>query len=336
LHAKGQTDLLRHLREDFENQIVYTTHSPFMVPPDAINIVRTVNIDQDHGTTVSNNPTGDARTLFPLQAALAYHISQTLFGRHSTLVVQGVTDFWILSSVNAHLQAIGKAALPDALTITPAGGAGNVSCVAALLASQELNVIVLLDDEKVGRETQRELVTGGLVGNDAIMFVTEGLLDPKATEADVEDLIDPASYEALVNDTYRLELAGKVLTLNADIPRIVQRYEQAFERLGLQFHKTRPAREFMVRMGGDPASVLPAASAARFEGIFRGVRDRYERMGAGGRGTFGRQEREQDDDAVSAPGQPAVDDPGSMPESSIDEILNSIRLKIQQDTRGSK
>jgi predicted ATPase len=56
LHAKSQEDLLGHLRHDYKNQIIYTTHSPFMVPPDAINIVRTVNIDPEQGTTVTDSP----------------------------------------------------------------------------------------------------------------------------------------------------------------------------------------------------------------------------------------------------------------------------------------
>jgi hypothetical protein len=79
LHARSQDDLLKHLQNDYGNQIIYSTHSPFMVPADAIRIVRTVNISQDHGTQVTNSPTGDARTLFPLQAALGYSLSQTLF-----------------------------------------------------------------------------------------------------------------------------------------------------------------------------------------------------------------------------------------------------------------
>jgi hypothetical protein len=51
------------------------------------------NIDPKHGTRVTDSPTGDSQTLFPLQAALGYHISQTLFVGHSNLVVEGVTDF---------------------------------------------------------------------------------------------------------------------------------------------------------------------------------------------------------------------------------------------------
>ena len=285
LHAKSQEDLLKYLRNDFKNQIIYTTHSPFMVPSDAVDIVRTVNIDTDKGTSVTDSPTGDSRTLFPLQAALGYTISQTLFVGHSNLIVEGVTDFWILSVVNGYLIASDTAGLPQELTITPAGGAGKVPYMTALLVSQELKVLVLLDDDRAGRETHKDLVTSKLVRDSAIMFVTEGF-DPKPTEADIEDLIDPAVYEALVNHTYGKELAGKTLTLNPNIPRIVKRYEDAFTTLGMEFHKTRPAREFLSRMGSDPASMLPAASAARFEAIFKGVRERYDRLKAAAHSAF--------------------------------------------------
>jgi predicted ATPase len=257
LHAKSQGDLLKHLRTDFKNQIIYTTHSPFMVPPDAINIVRTVSIDADRGTYVTDAPTGDSRTLFPLQASLGYHLSQTLFVGHSNLIVEGVTDFWILSTVNAHLVASGVLALP-----------------------------VLLDDDNAGRQTQADLVKSKLLRDSAVMFVSDGFPDPKPPEADIEDLIDPVLYAHLVNHTYSQELAGKILTPNPNIPRIVKRYEEAFSAVGLEFHKTRPAREFMSRMGTNPDSVLPPTSAAKFAAVFKGVRDRYDRLKAPGRGPF--------------------------------------------------
>jgi hypothetical protein len=71
LHAHSQADLLAHFEADFGNQILYTTHSPFMVPTHRLDAVRTASLDESHGTTVSNTAQGDERTLFPLKAALA-------------------------------------------------------------------------------------------------------------------------------------------------------------------------------------------------------------------------------------------------------------------------
>jgi energy-coupling factor transporter ATP-binding protein EcfA2 len=71
LHAHSQADLLAHFEKDFGNQIVYTTHSPFMVPVHRLDAVRTASLGETSGTTVSNAAEGDERTLFPLKAALA-------------------------------------------------------------------------------------------------------------------------------------------------------------------------------------------------------------------------------------------------------------------------
>ncbi|WP_019656659.1 AAA family ATPase [Variovorax atrisoli] len=72
LHPHSQADLLAHLEKDFAgNQVIYTTHSPFMVPAHRLDAVRTASLSETAGTTVSNAAEGDERTLFPLKAALA-------------------------------------------------------------------------------------------------------------------------------------------------------------------------------------------------------------------------------------------------------------------------
>lgn len=90
----------------------------------------------------------------------------------------------------------------------------------------------------------------------------------KPAEADIEDLFEPAVYDALVAESYSKELKGKKLKLNAQIPRIVKRYEQAFQDLGMEFHKTRPARLLLNKMATDAATIIPATTVTRFERLF--------------------------------------------------------------------
>lgn len=80
LHPHSQADLLAHFEKDFGNQILYTTHSPFMVPTHRLDAVRTARMSEAGGsdgtgdaggTVVSNTAEGDARTLYPLTVALA-------------------------------------------------------------------------------------------------------------------------------------------------------------------------------------------------------------------------------------------------------------------------
>jgi hypothetical protein len=269
LHALSQADLLRHFSSDFKNQIIYTTHSPFMVPTDQLDAIRTVSIGQDTGTVASNDPTGDSRTLFPIQAALGYSLSQSLFVGPNNLIVEGVIDFWILSAVSGYLQSLGKTALPDTMSLTPAGGAPKIPYMVALLTSERLQVLVLFDEEKQARATKDELVKTKLIRDENVIFVTEAFEEAKKpTEADIEDLLDPTVYEALVAESYCKELKGKKLNLNAQIPRIVKRYEQAFQDISLEFYKTRPARLFLNKMAIDASAMIPEHNISLFERLF--------------------------------------------------------------------
>lgn len=277
LHAKSQSDLLSHLDKDFSNQIIYTTHSPFMVPTHALDSVRTVNIAEDKGTTVSNDPSGDARTLFPLQAALGYNLAQSLFIGPNNLVVEGVTDFWMLSAISAYLAENRRTGLHPDLTVTPAGGAQKVSYMVALLSSEELNVLVLLDQEKKTKGTKDDLVREKLIAEQNVVFVSEAFGTNAPKEADIEDLLEPSLYETLVREAYATELKGKKLTLNTNIPRIVKRVEQALETLEITFHKTRPTRLLLRKMGAEPASIVTDDTANRFEVLFKTINERFQR-----------------------------------------------------------
>ena len=269
LHALSQNDLLRHFADDFKNQIIYTTHSPFMVPTSGLDTIRTVNISQDAGTTVSNDPTGDSRTLFPIQAALGYSLAQSLFVGPNNLIVEGVTDYWMLSSASTYLESLGKAGLPKDMTLTPAGGAQKIPYMVSLLSSERLNVLVLFDEERQSRATRDELVKAKLLRDDNIVFVSEGFGATVPAEADMEDLFEPAVYDALVAESYSKDLKGKTLTLNPKIPRIVKRYEKAFEDLGMEFHKTRPARLLLNKMASEASTIIPTSTVKRFEILFQ-------------------------------------------------------------------
>lgn len=286
LHAMSQGDLLHHLWRDFSNQIIYTTHSPFMVPTRDLDSVRTVNIGQETGTTATNDPTGDSRTLFPLQSALGYSLAQSLFVGPKNLVVEGVTDYWILSSISSYLAEAGNTKLDPELTITPGGGAQRIPYMVALLTSEQLTVLVLLDHEKQSSDTKGELVRAKLIREENVVFVTEAFENDVVQEADLEDLLDPAVYEALVRESYSGELKGKKLVLNPKIPRITKRFEAALADLGIEFHKTRPARLLLNRMAAKPADVVNSKVADRFELLFNKINTRLAKHASRGREPF--------------------------------------------------
>lgn len=277
LHIQSQKDLLDHWQADFDNQIIYTTHSPFMVPVRALDRLRTVNISELAGTTVTNDPTGDARTLAPIRAALGYHYADTLFIAANNLIVEGVTDWWILEAASTHIVNAGRPGLPPGMAVCPVDGAPKVPPMVSLLTSQKLNVLVLFDEETQARTVYKEMVTSKLIREENVMFASQAFGDNPAQDADIEDLIDAAVYERLARESYASELEDKNLQLNSKIPRIVKRLEAGFENIGVTFHKTRVAGLFFRTMAKDPSSVMTPSSLARFEKLFELVRTRLDK-----------------------------------------------------------
>lgn len=128
LHAKAQADWLRYINERLKGkyQVVYTTHSPFMVDPDNLLNVRTIeDVVQDGnplGTQVGDQVLStDRDTLFPLQAALGYDITQTLFVGKHTLLVEGPADLMYLKWFSEELKRQGRQHLDHRWVISPAG-----------------------------------------------------------------------------------------------------------------------------------------------------------------------------------------------------------------------
>ena len=146
--------------------------------------------------------------------------------------------------------------------------------------------MVLLDDERGARATRDELVKQKLIRDDNVLFVTEAFGSPTPPEADIEDVLDPAVYEPLVGESYRDELKGKSLNMNNQIPRIVRRYEEAFKGVGLDFHKSRPARLLLDKMANNPAAILTPLTKERFQRLFEKISAQWGRHTARGASPF--------------------------------------------------
>jgi hypothetical protein len=95
-----------------------------------------------------------------LQAALGYDIAQSLFADLKPYC-RGVTDFWYLSTIS-DLTSAGRKGLNSKIIITlPVGQA--CSYMVSLLSSQNLNVVVLLDDENKAVRLSVELQQQGML-----------------------------------------------------------------------------------------------------------------------------------------------------------------------------
>jgi energy-coupling factor transporter ATP-binding protein EcfA2 len=245
LHGKAQADLLRYFVEKLvpDHQVIYTTHSPFMVPPDDLPSVRIVE-DRlfetgpgkwtSDGTKVRNDTMAtDRDTLFPLQGALGYEITQTLFiGKH-TLLVEGPGDILYLQAWSSALIRRGKPGLDRRWTICPAGGIDKIQPFVGLFAGQKLNIAALTDYAKSDKKTFESLRQNKVMEGDRLLTFASIL---GFDEADIEDVFTPALYATILNQAFGLaganELtAKKLLDVDAGTTRLLKKAEACFRVL---------------------------------------------------------------------------------------------------------
>ncbi|SFW23713.1 AAA family ATPase [Nitrosovibrio sp. Nv17] len=238
LHGKAQSDLLRYIEERIlpEHQVIYTTHSPFMVPAQRLEDVRVVEDVIDYrdprrpivkGTKVSADVLSvDKDTLFPLQAHLGYEITQSLFVGQNCLLVEGPSDVVYLQVVSRALQARGRAGLDERWTICPTGGLDKVWSFSSLFRGNNLNIAVLCDYGKGDKNKVERLRQSQILKSERVLTTSDFT---EKTESDVEDLFDSTFYCALVNQALGLKegeiTAEKAVAADQSTCRIVKQVE---------------------------------------------------------------------------------------------------------------
>jgi energy-coupling factor transporter ATP-binding protein EcfA2 len=273
LHALAQGDFLRFMDERLEprHQVVYTTHSPFMVDATKLDRVRTVtDRGKDLGTVVSDEVfRTDKDTVFPLQAALGYDLAQTLFVGPDNLLVEGPSDLIYLDVLNAAVGDRGGETLSERWVTVPVGGADKLYTFATLLGGNQLNAVALVDVSKRDAQRIANLQRHGHLAKNGLIQIGE---ITGTTDADIEDLFTPAFYLKLVNGAYAGQLSKKltITALGKGNPRIAIRIEQHFKENGLaggEFNHFRPAA-YLLRNQAKLISAIDDTTLDRAEQLF--------------------------------------------------------------------
>jgi predicted ATP-dependent endonuclease of OLD family len=258
LHAKAQRDFLRFINERLApaGQVLYTTHSPFMV--DQIERVRVV---EDRGDDIGSITSSDALEVgedsaFPLQAALGYDLSQNLFIGERNLLVEGPSDLAYLDLVSRRLRELGRDGVDERWRILPAGGSSNVPTFVSLLG-RKVGVTVLLDSGTEGFGKVEAAISANKIDAGRVVLVSSAL---NQKHADIEDLFTLDDYIALYNAAF-----GKSIK-PSDLPNHHERVLKRLEDLGEpKFDHWRPA-EVLLR---DPSLVekLSSETLDNFEAL---------------------------------------------------------------------
>ena len=244
LHAMAQKDFLRFIDERLapKHQVIYTTHSPFMIDLNRLGSVRTVQDMDDRGTVISDDVmVHDSETVFPLQVAMGYQLAQSLFLAPHCLLVNSPSDQIYLQVLGEAVAAQGRPSLDPRWVTIPVGGADNLPTYVSLLGENYVNVAIMMDVSPKSRA--RIEAKHGKTGHNSPIKMVEVT---KIRDADMEDLFDPHFYLNLVNMVYAHELPYELTmkAISGPSPRIAQRIQKFFEKenvCGGYFDPYRPA-----------------------------------------------------------------------------------------------
>jgi energy-coupling factor transporter ATP-binding protein EcfA2 len=183
-----------------ENQIMYSTHSPFMIDLDHLERIRTVHESEDGTTKVSASewPT-DHESLFPLEAALAYRIAARTFIGGRQLLVEDIVDLWLLQAMNYAALKTGKTGLEPGITITPAGGSANLMPLATFLRSSKNPVSALLSGKNIPADALTRLSDMNSEGKKFLILYSQITGEPGST---IEDIFNHDYYTRCVKEVY--------------------------------------------------------------------------------------------------------------------------------------
>lgn len=209
LSSRGQQDLVRVL-EEFASpktvsrppaQVVYVTHSPFLINRNYAQRVRVLDKGAgEEGTRLVRDASQNHYE--PLRSSFGSLLGETTLMGSANLVVEGTSDQVLLAGISRRLREQGRAPSDildlNRVTIVPAGGADQIPYLVYLARGRDTekpSVVVLLDSDSEGDKVVRVLRKkpvnrGELISKEFVVRVgsvtIEGVSD---SPRQIEDLI---------------------------------------------------------------------------------------------------------------------------------------------------
>ncbi|MDQ3036507.1 MAG: ATP-binding protein, partial [Myxococcota bacterium] len=200
LHPVAQRDLARFFENlAGTNQLLFTTHSPFLVDANHLDRVRSVYVDGD-GYTVSSpdlragNKDSQARSVYAVHASIGLTASEGLLLGCQPVIVEGASDQVLLGVMKLALIRESKITPSRELVFLPSGGVKGVKQVAAIVLGRDDDLpYVALDGDSAGRAMAGHLREGkeAWYANAKPRVVLATDLLTGFADAEIEDLFLP-------------------------------------------------------------------------------------------------------------------------------------------------
>ena len=173
LHPLAQKDLAKFFNKLSQtNQIINTTHSPFIVDTNNIDRCKVVYVD-DNGLTVASDNLRQSsdklneKSIYAVHAALGLSVSDILLQGCKPVIVEGPSDQIYLSTIKQILISNKQIAPKDEIVFVPSGGVRGIQGVVSIIGSKNNELpYVIIDSDKSGADTKSKLEKGQLYSED--------------------------------------------------------------------------------------------------------------------------------------------------------------------------
>lgn len=282
LHPSGQRDLLKTIAQLAKtNQFVIATHSPFLIDREHLERIRIVERrGEGQGSKVKEKWHESEQDAFePIRAALGLTIGDSLFTTLSNIVVEGQSDYYILSGMSHVCERLGRPHVDLAdVAILAVGGASNVPYWVSLIFKQKLRVVGLLDEDSAGRKASKLMVN--VLGTESgFVWTLKDFGTSACTDVELEDLVDSDFYHAAFEQAYVEILKAKKTTVKRTaLPTSrcsrAKPYEDYFKRESLgSFDKVAVAKSLadICADANTDASIVGADTVEKFARLFENL-----------------------------------------------------------------
>jgi len=148
LHSKAQVDMLKVLEEiSNKHQIIYTTHSPYLIQEEKINRVRLVFNNDNEGTTVEKLTTSKSKNkreaIKPVVDAMGLKMATEFSAvKQKNVIVEGISDYYYFTAMK---KILNRGTNID--SFVPSMGASNAHLLMELCIGWGLDWIIVFDDK---------------------------------------------------------------------------------------------------------------------------------------------------------------------------------------------
>ena len=276
LHPTAQQELIGFFETlAGRNQLIYTTHSPFLIDGEHLERVRPVTETEGGNSKIAVGYWPEDRdTIFPLQAAAGYAMVAALFQHKKNVLVEGMGDFYLLYGLSALCAASKRESLPVDVYVTPCGGAKVVGPIASLFLGQKVRPLVLLDGDDQGRARKSSLMKELYSGHEKMVLLLADVLGQK--ECEIEDIVGETELMPVVNELFGKKL--KVDTATATKKSLPDRIEDAARDAGVELAegwKPEAARRLAAKWAAADANKADSAMLDRAAKLFKTLNERF-------------------------------------------------------------